>query len=160
METTLTFYVKDESGNFNEATDSDYEKAFEERSARIVSKKLAKSVANKLEQGRPEFERKVREEEEDKIRKELETEYLPKIDEANKRADELDVKLRRKTIAAEYGFKQEAEEFLGDGDEDSMRAKADTLKHSFSSPEVSFPDKESGEVKSDVETKYGLDVKI
>lgn len=154
------FYLKNESGEFIEATDSDYEEAFRERSDKIVSKRLAASVQNALEKEKPEFIKQLREEESSKIRKEVEDELKPKIDEAEHRASDLQTQLRRKTIAAEYGFKPEAEEFLGDGTEDEMRAKADTLKNSFGAPKVEFPDKSNGEPDSESLQKYGLDVKI
>lgn len=154
------FYLRNESGDFIEATESDYEEAFRERSDKIISKRLAISVKNALEKEKPEFLEKLRREETSTIRKEIEAEAQSKIDEAEKRVGDLENRLRRKTIAAEYGFKPEAEEFLGNGTEEEMRAKADTLKNSFAVGGGNYPEKHNVEPGSESLEKYGLDVKI
>lgn len=155
------FFLKNESGEFVEATDSDYEEAFRERSEKIIAKKLPSSLEKALAEERPAFVEKIRKEEASKIREEVENEFKPKLDEAEKKAGNLETQLRRKTIAAEYGFKPETEEFLGNGSEEEMRAKADTLKNSFASAQTgNFPDKQPGEPGSESLKKYGLDVKV
>ncbi len=160
----MEFFTKNESGEFIAASDSQIEDLFKERSDKIVSKKLASVREKELERLRPELEKQIREETTSKLKEELKTEiegeYKTKLEEATKAQDELNIQLRRKTIAAEYGFKPETEEFLGNGTEDEMRAKADTLKNSFGNPAVNYPDKSPGEPNSESLEKYGLDVKI
>lgn len=154
----MNFYVKKDSGEYAPATDTDVEELFKERSDKIVSAKL-KSRQEKL---RSEIEAELRGELSDKLkeelsatikaetRKEVETEYQTKLSKSESKAKELDIKLRRKAIAAEYGFKANAEEFLGDGTDEEMRAKADMLKESFGSSQSSGRelDKQTSEPKT------------
>lgn len=137
----MNFYVKNESGEFTEATEEQISELFKEKSDKIVSAKL-KSRQEKL---RGEIEAELRSQLSETIkgelsetikaeaRKEVESEYQQKLSDSESKAKELDIKLRRKTIAAEYGFKMDAEQFLGDGTDEEMRAKADVLKDSFGS---------------------------
>ena len=91
---------------------------------------------------------------------ELETEYKEKLEASESKARQLDVKLRRKTIAAEYGFKPEAEEFLGEGSDEDMRAKADTLKTSFTINNSTSMEKQSEPKVSKLQEKTGITVEI
>lgn len=131
----MQFYTKNEEGEFVEATESQIEDQFRERSDRIVRKKLASIRESEMEKMRPEIEAKLREEAmpklEEEVKKKIEGEFKTQLEEVAKSRDELDMKFRRKTIAAEYGFKPETEEFLGTGTDDEMRAKADILKSNF-----------------------------
>lgn len=156
----MELFTKNESGEYIPATDEQYEEAFRDRSDKIVRKRLATSLEKALEEKRPEFEKKIREETITKIREEVEGEYKPKVDEAEKRAAALEQKLQRRDILNEYGLKKEAEEFLGNGTAEEMRARADKLKGGFSNEGVKSPEKSSGEQKSEVQEKYGLDIKI
>lgn len=155
-----TFYKKTDTGEYIEA-DSDVDELFRQKSSDIVSAKLTKA------------KEKIRDEIEDEVRKnaletikgeakqELETEYKAKLEESESKAKQLDIKLRRKTIAAEYGFKPEAEEFLGDGDDEAMRAKADTLKNSFTSNSGAVSMEKTSEPKvSKLQQKTGITVEI
>ena len=162
----MQFYIKNESGEFTAASESQIEDAFRERSDAIVSKRLASIKDKELEKARPEFEKKVREEVtagiEKTLREQIEGEYKGKLEEADKAIAEKDILLRRKTIAAEYGFKPDAEEFLGNGTDDEMRAKADTLKNTFgaNSGGGDLPNKTGTEPPSETAEQYGLDIKI
>lgn len=156
----MEFYIKNDSGEYAPATESDYEAAFRERSDRIVTKRLHASVANALEKERPEFLKKIQAEETARIREEVEKEYQPKLTEANQKAAELENKLLRRDILSEYGLKPDAEEFLGDGTAEEMRARADKLKGGFAHQDIKVPEKTSGEPKSRTQEEYGLDVKI
>ena len=131
-----TFYKQNDKGEYVEA-DNDVDELFRQKSDEIVRSKLGKARERETEKLREEIEADVRKNAEDAIRKEVESsigaEYQQKLQESEKRAKELDVQLRRKSIAAEYGFKPDAEQFLGSGDDDDMRAKADALKTSFTS---------------------------
>lgn len=146
----MQFYIKNDSGEYTEANDQQIESLFEERSAKIVSKKLAIAKEKELERIRPELEDRIRDELSDRLRTELKEEisgeYQTKLDDLAKAKNELDVKLRAKTIAAEYGFEAKMEEFLGTGSDDEMRAKADILKTGLKTakaPEGAYPGKES-----------------
>lgn len=160
----MQFYTKDDSGEYAEATDSQIEELFQSRSDKIVAKKLAIAREKELERIRPELEEKIRKDFTPKLEEEIRTktaeEFQSKLDEANNRANDLDVALRRKTIAAEYGFKPEAEQFLGTGSDDDMRAKADTLKASFVQTTTNVPDKTSTEPESKLLQETGLDIKV
>ena len=91
----------------------------------------------------------------EEVRKEIEPEYKDKLAEAEARAKTLDTSLRRKTIAAEYGLKAEFEEFLGDGSDEDMRAKADVLKTSpVNSGETKAPEKQGKPDSSDSFVKF------
>lgn len=129
----VNFYVKNEDGDYVKPTDDQIDELFKEKSAKIISKKLE----GEREKYRAEIDAELRKEVTDSIKaeaiKELETKYQTRLTKAEADNKALDIKLRRKMIAAEYGFKPETEEFLGDGDDDSMRAKADKLKDSFAS---------------------------
>ena len=76
------------------------------------------------------------------------------------RISELENKLLRRDILSEYGLKPDAEEFLGDGTAEEMRARADKLKGGFAHQDIIVPEKTSGEPKSRTQEEYGLDVKI
>lgn len=154
-----TFYKKTDEGEYVEA-DSDVDELFRQKSSDIVSAKLTKA------------KEKIRDEIEDEVRKssletikseakeELEAEYKTKLEESESKARQLDIKLRRKTIAAEYGFKPETEEFLGDGDDDAMRAKADTLKNSFAANSPVSVEKSAEPTVSKLQQKTGITVEI
>ena len=160
----MQFYIKNDSGEFVEA-DKEIDEEYKKRSWGIVHTRLEEITERELEKKRPEFEKRVRGEVEEAFKKEIresvEAEYKDKLAEADKKYGELDVAFRRKTIAAEYGFKPESEEFLGSGTDEEMRAKADTLKNTFSTPaQTQTPDKTDGAPQSKLLDKYGLDIKI
>lgn len=156
----MQFYIKNESGEFVEAN-KEVENEFRRMSDPIVARRIAEKMETELNKARPDFEKKVRGEVEEELRKTIATEYEGKLAEATKKYEDLDVALRRKTIAAEYGFKPESEEFLGSGTDEEMRAKADTLKNTFSTPaQTQTPDKTDGAPQSKLLDKYGLDIKI
>lgn len=141
------FYIKNEAGEFVEADDKVEEK-FREKSDRIVSERLNKVREKETARIREEIEKDVREKTTETIKTELrgeiEGEYKTKLDESEKKVKELDVQLRRKSIAAEYGFKPEAEKYLGNGTDEEMRKEADNLKESFKSDsKFSVPDKKT-----------------
>lgn len=129
-----TFYKQNDAGEYVEA-DNDVDELFRQKSDEIVRSKLGKAREREAEKLREEIEADVRKNAENSIRKEVEeslgAEYKQKLQASEDRVKELDVQLRRKSIAAEYGFKPDAEQFLGSGDDDDMRAKADALKTSF-----------------------------
>lgn len=129
-----TYYKKNEAGEFIEADDA-VENDFRQRSDKIIREKLEKAREKYKEEIRTEIDAEVRTNTADtiksEIRNEIEDEYKSKLDEFTEKNQQLDIALRRKTIAAEYGFKPETEEFLGNGTEDEMRAKADVLKSNF-----------------------------
>lgn len=157
------FYIKNEAGEFVEAS-KEVDEEFHRRSHQIVSNRINEIREKALEEARPEIEERVRKETVEKIREEVKTafkgEYDGKLAEAENRVKELDAALRRKTIAAEYGFKPEAEQFLGDGTDDDMRAKADTLKSSFAPQDVAMPDKGSADPVSKVQQETGLNIVV
>lgn len=155
-----TFFKQNDKGEYIEA-DEDVDELFRQKSSEIVSSKLAKAK----EKLRTEIEDEVRasalETIKGEARKELEDEYKAKLESSESKARGYEIQLRRKTIAAEYGFKPEAEQFLGDGDEDDMRAKADTLKNSFSANGKSEGIEKSTEPKmSELQQKTGITVEI
>lgn len=160
----MQFYTKDESGEYVEATDSQVEELFQARSEKIIAKKLAIARERQKEEIRPEIEEQIRKEFAPKLEAEAKEKaegiFKTRLDEANARAEKLDVALRRKTIAAEYGFKPETEQFLGDGSEEDMRAKADTLKNSFGAPAINAPEKTSTEPVSELQQKTGLNIVV
>lgn len=161
---TATFYKKDDSGEYVDARD-DVENYFRERSGEIVRKKLNELKERELEKVREEAEGDIRknltEKLESEIKAKFESDYKAKSDEYESKIHQLDTALRRKTIAAEYGFKPETEQFLGDGDEDDMRAKADVLKNSFGN-NGSAPLEKSVQVPkvSELQEKTGIKVEI
>lgn len=154
-----TFYKKNDNGEFVEA-DEDVDSLFRQKSGDIVSAKLSKAK----EKIRAEIEDEVRasasETLKSEARAELENEYKAKLEESEAKANKLDIQLRRKTIAAEYGFKPEAEQFLGDGSDDDMRAKADTLKESFGSNGNISVEKTTGPMLSKLQQETGISVEI
>lgn len=155
-----TFYKKTDEGEFVEA-DAEVDKLFREKSGKIVSAKL-NAEREKL---RSEMEEEVRESAlvsiKKEAKKELEAEFAKKLEASELKASELDVKLRRKTIAAEYGFRPEAEEFLGNGDDDEMRAKADILRDSFGKGDkMPSMEKESEPKASKLQESTGITVTI
>ena len=161
----MQFYTKDDSGEYTEATDSQIEELFQARSEKIIAKKLAIAREKELERIRPELEEQIRKDYypklEEEAKEKAKEEFEPKLHEAENRANELDVALRRKTIAAEYGFKPEAEQFLGNGTDDEMRSKADTLKNSFATQGMpNAPEKQSTEPESKLQQETGLDIRV
>lgn len=162
----VQFYTKDEAGNFNEATNEQIESLFQERSEKIVAKKLSAARERETARIKSELQAEITKEVSEKIKAEttaeLETGFKEKLDALSREKTEAETKLRRKTIAAEYGFKTDAEEFLGDGTEEEMRAKADALKTSFATPGNeggSFPEKKSADqpLTGEFVTLYGTD---
>jgi hypothetical protein len=158
-----TFYKLNEAGEYAEA-DNDVEELFRSRSDEIIRKKLDKARERETEKIRTEIEDDVRksalETIKGELRNEIESEYRPKLEASEAKAHQLDIALRRKTIAAEYGFKPDTEQFLGDGDEDDMRAKADVLKASFSSSNTAPLEKISEPKVSKLQQSTGITVEI
>lgn len=157
------FYIKNEEGEFVEA-DEKVEEKFREKSDKIVSERLNKVREKETAKIREEVEKEVRDQTTDSIknevRGEVEKEYQEKLAKAEAENRELDIKLRRKSIAAEYGFKPEAEKYLGNGTDDEMRKEADTLKESFAkSGDFNAPDKQTGS-SSKIKELTGLDIRI
>lgn len=128
------FYIKNDSGEFVEA-DNKVNELFREKSDSIVSSKLAGAKEKLTTKIRSEIEESVREEAtetiKNEVKEELEAEYKPKLEDAEAKSKKFETQLRQRTIAAEYGFKLGTEEFLGEGDETEMRAKADKLRESI-----------------------------
>lgn len=153
------FYKQTDEGEYIEA-DKDVDELFRQKSSEIVSAKMAKAK----EKIRAEIEDEVRSDALETIKSEakaeLEEEYKIKLEASENKAKQLDVALRRKTIAAEYGFKPDAEQFLGDGSDDEMRAKADTLKTSFGPKETSHIEKQAEPSVSKLQEKTGIKVVI
>lgn len=154
-----TFYKQNDEGEYIDA-DKDVDDLFRQKSGDIVSSKLAKAK----EKIRSEIEDEVRntalETIKDEARQELEVEYKSKLEESESKARQLDIALRRKTIAAEYGFKPETEQFLGDGTDEDMRAKADTLKSSFATNGSISVEKQSEPSVSKLQKQTGIVVNI
>lgn len=140
------FYKKNEDGEFvkvDQDKDEDLKALWKEKSDGIVRERMRgvkestrKEVEKEMLENIPESVTKA-------ARAEIEKEFQKKLDDANSEKNKLDVALRRKTIAAEYGFKPEFEKYLGDGDEDSMRKEADTLKEGFGSKKAEPLNKET-----------------
>lgn len=158
-----TFYKKTDEGEFVEA-DNDVDELFRQKSSEIVSGKLAKAREKETAKIREEIEDEVRNSALETIKTEakaeLEAEYKTKLEESENKAKQLDIRLRRKTIAAEYGFKPETEEFLGDGNDEDMRAKADTLKSSFSTNGSMSMEKQAEPKVSKLQESTGIVVEI
>ena len=158
-----TFYKQTDTGEYVEA-DSDVDELFRQKSDEIIKSKLGKARERETERIREEIEADVRKSAEDtikgEVRESLEAEWKQKLDESEAKAKQLDIALRRKTIAAEYGFKPDTEQFLGDGDDDDMRAKADVLKASFSAHAEHKIEKQSGPTVSKLQEKTGITVEI
>lgn len=160
----MQFYIKNESGEFVQA-DKQVEEEFERMSHSIVSRRINEKLETELAKARPEFEKKVRGEVEtalrSEIRNDIEAEYKDKLAESDKKFRELDVAFKRKTVAAEYGFKPEVESFLGDGTEEEMRAKAETLKENFNSnSSASSSIEKTDGSPSKIAQRTGLEIKI
>lgn len=160
----MQLYSKTESGEFEPATEAELSAVFKEKSDRIVSKRIAEireaEVSKAIEEAKPELEKTLRDELTAKIKDEVESEFKPQLEEVQRAKADLEVALRRKTVAAEYGFKPEAEEFLGNGSEEDMRSNAEKLKSNFGAPAPQPPEKNSAEPKSSIMEKTGLDIKI
>lgn len=159
-----TFYRLNDAGEYSEA-DNDVEDLFRSRSDEIIRKKLEKAKERETEKIRAEIEEDVRknalETIKSELRTEIESEYKPKLEASELKAQQLDIALRRKTIAAEYGFKPDTEQFLGDGNEDDMRAKADVLKASFSgSNNTAGIEKQAEPSVSKLQKQTGITVEI
>lgn len=154
-----TFYKQNDAGEYVEA-DKDVDELFRQKSSDIVSSKLSKAKEKIREEIEDEVRNSAFETIKSEAKAELETEYKGKLEESESKVRQLDIKLRRKTIAAEYGFKPETEEFLGDGSDDDMRAKADTLKTSFSVGNPISLEKQSAPQVSKLQEKTGIRVEI
>ncbi len=150
-------YIKNEDGEYVKPSANQLEEVFREKSDAIVSGRLKKIRDKETIKIREEIEAEVRKNATDSLRQEvkteLEKEYTSKLNkletkakEAENKAKQSETALRRKAIAAEYGFKPETEQFLGDGNDEEMRAKADTLKNSFQSEQTpaNAPEKQTG----------------
>ena len=155
-----TFYKQTDDGKYVEA-DNDVDELFRQKSSDIVSAKLAKAKEKLREEMAEEVRKSSYESIRSEAKQELEDEYKKKLEESESKAKQLDIQLRRKTIAAEYGFKPETEQFLGDGNDEEMRAKADTLKNSFSADKQTFGIEKSSEPKvSEMQQRTGIKVDI
>ncbi len=120
----MAYFTKNKEGEFVEVSD---DAMFKERHDRWVETESAKI--------RKDVEKAVRDELSPVITKEVEekvkVEWQSKLDGVETKSKELETSLRRKTIAAEYGFKPETEKYLGSGTDEEMRKEADTLKSNF-----------------------------
>lgn len=154
-----TFYKQNDEGEYIEA-DKDVDELFRQKSSDIVSSKLSKAKEKLREEIEDELRQSATETIKSEARAEIESEYKEKLEASESKAKQLDVLLRRKTIAAEYGFKPEAEEFLGNGSDDDMRAKADTLKNSFSVNNLTSMEKQSEPKVSKLQESTGIRVEI
>lgn len=142
----MIFYIK-EGESYVEATDDQVLTRFKERIDRIKSSE-AKKVREELETTvRDELTPKITKELEKDLTKtlteKLEGDYKSKLQDAEKKVQENEVKIRQKTLAAEYGFKPDMESFLGTGTEDEMRANADKLKENVGVVTSKPPEKET-----------------
>ena len=143
----MIFYIKD-GEDFKEATDDQVLSRFKERIDRIKSS-TAKEVEAELDKKlRAELTPKLTEDLTKSlttsITEKLESDYKSKLDEAEKKANDSEIKVRQKTITAEYGFKSDMESFLGTGTEEEMRANADKLKDNMGVVKPKPPEKETG----------------
>lgn len=154
-----TFYKQNDEGEYVEA-DKDVDELFRQKSGDIVSSKLAKAKEKLREEIEEDVRKSAIETIKGEAKQELEVEYKEKLDSLEAKNKSLDVALRRKTIAAEYGFKPETEQFLGDGSDEDMRAKADTLKTSFASNANATLEKQSEPSVSELQKKTGITVEI
>lgn len=154
-----TFYKQNDAGEYVEA-DQDVDDLFRQKSGEIVSAKMAKAKEKLREEIEDEVRSNALETIKSEAKAELETEYKEKLESSESKVRQLDIALRRKTIAAEYGFKPETEQFLGDGNEDDMRAKADTLKNSFASSGTVQMEKSAEPKVSKMQQKTGITVEI
>lgn len=154
-----TFYKQNDEGEYVEA-DKDVDELFRQKSGDIVSSKLAKAKEKLREEIEEDVRKSAIETIKGEAKQELEVEYKEKLDSLEAKNKSLDVALRRKTIAAEYGFKPETEQFLGDGSDEDMRAKADTLKTSFAGNANATLEKQSEPSVSELQKKTGITVEI
>ena len=154
-----TFYKQTEEGEYVEA-DKDVDELFRQKSSDIVSSKLTKAKEKIREEIEDEVRSNALETVKTEAKAELEVEYKEKLEASESKARQLNVLLRRKTIAAEYGFKPEAEEFLGNGTDEEMRAKADTLKNSFTPENILGMEKQAEPKVSKLQEKTGIRVEI
>lgn len=154
-----TFYKQNDDGEYVEA-DKDVDELFRQKSGDIVSSKLSKAKEKLREEIEDEVRSNALETIKSEVKTELEGEYKEKLEASESKARQLDVRLRRKTIAAEYGFKPETEEFLGEGSDEDMRAKADTLKTSFATSGTISMEKQSEPKVSKLQEKTGIVVEI
>ena len=154
-----TFYKQNDEGEYVEA-DKDVDDLFRQKSSDIVSAKLAKAKERIRSEIADEVRANALETIKGEAKQELEAEYKTKLEESESKARQLDIALRRKTIAAEYGFKPETEQFLGDGSDDEMSAKADTLKHSFGGSGNASIEKQSEPKVSKLQESTGIRVEI
>lgn len=157
-------YIKNEAGEFEEASDRDLEEVFKEKSDRIVSSRLTKIREKETARIREEIESEVRQSAEDKIKTEvteaLKAEYETKLKETNSQLESLGMQFRRKIIAAEYGFKPETEGFLGTGSEEEMRKNADILKANFGNVQTSMEKNTESSNVSDIQKNTGVVIDI
>lgn len=128
------FYKKNDDGEFVEVDqdkDEDLNELWRKKSDDIVRGRLRDTKAKMRKEVEEEMAANIPESVTKAAREGVEKEYKAKLEAAESENRKLGIQLRRKAIAAEYGFKPEVEKFLGDGDEDEMRKEADTLKVSF-----------------------------
>lgn len=158
-----TFYKLNDAGEYSEA-DNEVEELFRSRSDEIIRKKLEKARERETDKIRAEIEDEVRKSSletiKSELRTEIESEFKPKLEASEAKAQQLDIALRRKTIAAEYGFKPDTEQFLGTGSDDDMRAKADVLKASFAGSSNAPIEKQAEPVVSKLQQSTGIKVDI
>lgn len=154
-----TFYKQTEAGEYVDA-DQDVEDLFQQRSDKIVSHKIRNAKERLREEIEDELRANATETIKNEAREELEALYKEKLESSESKARLLDIKLRRKTIAAEYGFKPETEEFLGEGSDEDMRAKADTLKTSFGVEKHMSMEKQTEPKVSKMQESTGIRVEI
>lgn len=124
----MKFYTKNDQDEYVEATQDQFEDFFKTRIERLRQTERDKVKAELEQSVRSELEPKLKDELTKSITEAVEGEFKPKLEEAESKLAKVDVQLRQKTIAAEYGFKADLESFLGDGTEEEMRGKADLLK--------------------------------
>lgn len=133
----MKFYKEDSNGEFIEATKNDLDGYFKEESSRIVSSRLASMKEKYMAEAKAEADTKIREDLKKEITPEIEKtmsdKFKGQIADLEKSLSDANATIKRKTIAAEYGFKSDMEEFLGSGTDDEMRARADKLKDGFMS---------------------------
>jgi type I site-specific restriction-modification system R (restriction) subunit len=157
----MTFYTKNDEGKFVEVVQDKLDDLFKERHNRWRE--------TETEAIRAEVEKTVREELADSVAKEISkeiedkvaAEFQQKLDKAESEIENLDIQIRQKTIAAEYGFKPSAEKYLGVGTHEEMRKEADNLKSNFAATTHSdMPEKSTGPGESEIQKRTGVIVKI
>ena len=155
----MQFYIKSDDDKFIEATQDQFDEAIKGRIKRAEETAVEKSKEELATSLREELTAELTPKLTEKLTADIEAQYKPKVEEAQSKANELETTVRRKTIAAEYGFKPELEKFLGNGTEDEMRKEADVLKK-YSSGGESNPQKETGDGISPIQEKTGIVVEI